>query len=126
MANTSGDELAKLEMEFENEVRAGIAQLKPKGYNPTGFLGMIVTHGSALKATKQLLAAPAEHTHDGFTRLWLMGKETKGKFGLNMSVEYMAAFVPKYAQLFTDEERETARVRLGRHDERGPTEPKVS
>src|SRR5262245_31130442 len=120
MTTNAGNELERLEADFEKEVLEGVELLKPKGYNPTGFIGMISTHGSALKATKQLLVPPAELTHDGFTRLWLLGKETSGRYGLNMSVEYMVAFIPKYAPLFTAEERAKARRRLELHDEHGP------
>ena len=77
------------------------------GYNATVYLRMLAEHG-ALSTARKLLASPG--VSDGFVALWERGR-------LDLAVENVI-LRPEFASLFTDDERELARVRLaeyGRH-----------
>ena len=74
------------------------------GYTATRFLQMISELGG-LAAAKQLLHASG--VSDGFTTLWEKGR-------LDLSVE-AHVLKPEFADLFSDEERETARARLAEY-----------
>ncbi len=71
------------------------------GYNPTYFLQMVAEHGG-VGAVKRLLATPDSQA--GLNSLWEINR-------LDMSCE-AAALNPKYASLFTAEERREAKKRL--------------
>jgi len=70
-------------------------------YNATRFLGMIAEHGG-LETARILLHAKT--VSDGYTALWERGR-------LNLTVEALV-LQPEWSELFTDEERDTARKRL--------------
>lgn len=65
------------------------------------FLQMVGRHGGVEAAKKLLHSDDIEH---GSTALWECGR-------LDFMFEYLV-LQPKYADLFTDEEKETARNRL--------------
>lgn len=71
------------------------------GYNATRFLQMVAERGG-LETARQLLHAPA--VSDGFTALWEKGR-------LDLSVEFQVLQV-EFENLFTEDERESARQRL--------------
>lgn len=75
-----------------------VAELR---YNPRYFRVMITQHG-ALGAIRRLLGAPA--VSDGFVKLWENDR-------LDLTVEALV-LDERFAGLFTDGERETARRRL--------------
>ncbi|GAA1855826.1 DUF262 domain-containing protein [Actinomadura bangladeshensis] len=70
-------------------------------YNASAFLSMVTEHGG-VGAAKSLLASP--HISDGFAALHERGR-------LDLSVEAQAAD-PRFAALFTEEERDRAAHRL--------------
>jgi hypothetical protein len=70
-------------------------------YNPRYFVSMLAQHGS-LGAVRRLLAAPA--VSDGFVLLWERQR-------LDLSVEAIV-IDPRFAHLFTEQEREIAGRRL--------------
>jgi hypothetical protein len=70
-------------------------------YNPRYFRVMVTQYG-ALGAVRRLLAAPA--VSDGFVTLWERQR-------LDLTVEALVVD-PRFAHLFTDDEREVARKRL--------------
>lgn len=70
-------------------------------YNPRYFRVMITQHG-ALGATRRLLSAPA--VSDGFVSLWERER-------LDLTVETLVV-APRFAHLFTEEERTIAEKRL--------------
>lgn len=72
------------------------------GYRPTRFLEMVREHGG-LATAHQLLAA--DKIHDGLAELFLLGR-------LDLAVEHHV-LLPEFAPLFSDDERRTARARLG-------------
>jgi len=79
----------------------GARRCQEFGYNPAYWLRMISEYGG-VGAAKRLLRG--SRASDGFTRLWEEGR-------LDLSVElYM--LLPKYRELFTDDERAEARRRL--------------
>lgn len=86
---------------------ADIEECKRLNYNPTAFRVMLDQYG-AVGAVKKLLEPPVSRTSDGFRRLWELGR-------LDLAAEYPVAFVPDFAPLFTDEEREIARARVAAH-----------
>ncbi len=65
------------------------------------FLRMVGRQGGVKTAKKLLQSDDIEH---GFTALWECGR-------FDLMFEYLV-LQPKYADLFTDEEKETARNRL--------------
>ena len=77
-------------------------------YNPRYFRVMVTQYG-ALGAARRLLAAPA--VSDGFVTLWERQR-------LDLTVEALVVD-PRFAHLFTDDEREVARKRLDDFDQ-GP------
>jgi len=87
--------------EFERDMRDGVRRCREFGYNPTYWQKMMGEHG-AVGAAKLLLRG--SRASDGFTRLW-------EERHLDLSVEFFI-LVPKYADLFTAEERAEARRRL--------------
>lgn len=94
------------ERRFHGDMVAGTDQLRRDiGYNPIRFMQMVGELGG-VEAARHLLRGRG--ASDGFTTLWEHDR-------LNMSVE---AFVllPWYRDLFTEDERETARRRLVDHE----------
>lgn len=93
---------ASLEKRFEAEMLDVFERAKIEaGYNATYFLQMLSELGG-LETARQLLTA--SRISDGFTALW----ERKR---LDLTVE-ARVLIPEYEDLFTEEERETARLRL--------------
>ena len=70
-------------------------------YRPTRFLQMVTEHGG-VEAAKTLINAT--EVSEGFTRLWECGR-------LDLAVE-AHAIKPKFAELFTKEEKNISRQRL--------------
>ena len=96
------DDLVNLERRFDAamlDIYQGAARL---GYRPTRFLEMIQVHGG-VETAHRLLAT--DKVQDGLGELFLLGR-------LDLTVEHHV-LLPEYASLFSDEERRTARVRLG-------------
>ena len=87
--------------DFERDMRDGVRRCREFGYNPTYWQRMVSDHG-AINAAKRLLTG--SRASDGFTRLWELGR-------LDLSVESVI-LLPKYADLFTPDERAEARRRL--------------
>ena len=73
-------------------------------YNATYFLQMVSEYGG-LEAARRLLRK--DKVSSGFTTLWECGR-------LDLSVE-AKALRPEFAPLFTEEEREIARMRLAQY-----------
>lgn len=73
-------------------------------YNPTRFRQMVADHGG-VGASQHLLHGP--DASDGFTTLWEANR-------LDLSVE-AHVLLPRFAHLFTERERRTARFRLAEH-----------
>ena len=90
-----------LAAEFERYMWDCIHRCKEFGYNAGYWKRMVVDHG-AVEASHRLLTGT--RASDGFTRLWEEGR-------LNLSVEF-SVLLPKYHDLFTDDERAEARRRL--------------
>ena len=94
--------MTPLEMQFHQDMLTGSVELRTKhGYNPSYFLQMVAEHGG-VGAVRQLLQGP--NSQEGLTSLWEIGR-------LDMSCE-AAVLNPKYASLFTAEEKREARKRL--------------
>lgn len=95
-----------LAQEFTDEMYAAYRHLaKTINYRAKQFLEMVTMHGGVGAA--QILLQRGRGTSDGFARLW----EARM---LQWSVE-ASVLKDKYADLFTDEERDTARQRLEAH-----------
>ena len=90
-----------LEREFHEEMLRLFRESKEEGYTPSRFLQMVNEMGG-LAAAKALINEP--RPSDGFRRLWEMGR-------LDLTVEYVAAYEPRYRELFTQQERMGARRR---------------
>ncbi|MEY9213471.1 DUF262 domain-containing protein [Thermobifida halotolerans] len=73
------------------------------GYRPTYFRKMLNERG-ALATAKLLLSKPT--ISDGFVRLWELGR-------LDLTAEAVVLSNPAYAKLFTPDELEAARARVG-------------
>ncbi|GEL18380.1 DUF262 domain-containing protein [Pseudonocardia asaccharolytica] len=99
---TDLDEPAEASGPFDRAVLEVIERCRTElRYNPRYFRVMVTQHG-ALGAARRLLAAPA--VSDGFVTLWERQR-------LDLSVESLVVD-ERFAHLFTEEERETARKRL--------------
>ena len=95
----------QLAREFTDDLHKSYRYLVRKiQYRAKAFIEMVALHDGV--GTAQILLRGPQ-THDGFVRLWESGE-------LGHSVE---AFVlrPKYAVLFSEEERRVARRRLEDH-----------
>lgn len=91
-----------LEKQFEQEMIDIYTTAKKEcGYNASRFLQLISAKGG-LAAAKQLIGKLGGT--DGFTTLWEYNR-------LDLSVE-AHVLKPKYAELFSDEERRMCRERL--------------
>lgn len=91
-----------LEEEFYHGCLEGYQIAKKElGYNATYFLQMVSEHGG-VQAAKMLLHS--KDIPDGLMKLWEFGR-------LDMSLENYV-LDPKFASLFTEEERKIARQRL--------------
>jgi len=100
MPNT--ETLTALERQFHQDMLDGSVELRTKhGYNPTYFLQMVHEHGG-VGAVQRLLQKP--DTQAGLTSLWEIKR-------LDMSCE-AAVLNPKYAALFTAQEKREAKKRL--------------
>ncbi len=96
------DTRTPLEKQFHQDMLDGSVELRTKhGYNPTYFLQMVHEHGG-VGAVRRLLQTP--NYQDGLTSLWEINR-------LDMSCE-AAALDPRYASLFTAEEKREAKKRL--------------
>jgi hypothetical protein len=73
-------------------------------YNAPWFLQMIADYGGVGAARRLLVSAEVQ---TGFTALWERGR-------LDLTVEYHV-LKPKFASLFTEEERNEAKKRLQLH-----------
>ncbi len=94
--------MTPLEKQFHQDMVDGSVELRIKyQYNPNYFLQMVAEHGG-VEAVKRLLQTP--DTQAGLTHLWEIQR-------LDMSCE-AAALNPKYASLFTAEEKREAKKRL--------------
>ena len=96
------DDSGPLERRFDAamlDIYHGAARL---GYRPTRFLEMVQTHGGVATAHR-LLAT--DNVQDGLGELFLLGR-------LDLTVEHHV-LLPEFAPLFSDDERRTARARLG-------------
>ena len=80
------------------------------GYNATRFLQMLSEHGGVETAHQLLLASGVS---DGFTALWKAGR-------LDLSVEYHV-LLEEFHELFTEDEREIATVRVAKSESRETT-----
>ena len=90
-----------IEQEFHETMIALYKEAKEEGYTPSAFLDMVYRMGG-VAAAKQLINDP--QPSDGFRRLWEMGR-------LDLTVEYVVAFDPRFRGLFTQAERLAARKR---------------
>jgi hypothetical protein len=102
------DDSAGLKRRFDAamlEIYHGAARL---GYRPTRFLEMVQTYGGVETAHRLL---GTEKVQDGLGELFLLRR-------LDLTVEHHV-LLPEYAALFSDEERRTARARLGREPSGG-------
>ena len=90
-----------IEQEFHESMISLYKEAKEEGYTASAFLNMVYGMGG-VAAAKQLINDP--QPSDGFRRLWEMGR-------LDLTVEYVVAFEPKYRRLFTQAERIAARKR---------------
>ena len=94
--------MTPLEREFHQEMISGSVTLRQEhGYNPSYFLQMVNDHGGA-GAVRRLLQGPDPQA--GLTSLWEIKR-------LDMSCE-AAVLNPKYAALFTAQEKREAKRRL--------------
>jgi len=91
--------------QFEQETREAIRRCREFGYNPAYWMRMVADYG-AVGAARRLLAGT--RASDGFTRLWEEGS-------LDLSVEF-GILLPKYRELFSEDERAEARRRLELYD----------
>ena len=89
-----------LEGEFSAALRDIYAQCDALGYRPTGMLQMMERLGGINTGRRLLNLPPSE----GFGRLALMGR-------LDLTVETLI-LEPRWSDVFTDDERRTARRRL--------------
>ncbi|AGM08379.1 hypothetical protein [Amycolatopsis keratiniphila] len=95
-----------LAQEFTDEMYTAYRHLaKTINYRAKQFLEMVTMHGGVGAA--QILLQRGRGTSDGFARLWEAQM-------LQWSVE-ASVLKEKYVDLFTDEERETAKQRLEDH-----------
>ncbi len=94
-----------LAAEFERYMWDCIHRCKEFGYNAGYWKRMVVDHG-AVEASHRLLTGT--RASDGFTRLWEEGR-------LDLSVEF-SVLLPRYRDLFTDDERTEARRRLEQYE----------
>ena len=95
-----------LHREFHEAMLDLFREAKQEGYTASAFLQMVNDMGG-LNAARRLINDPTPS--DGFRRLWEMGR-------LDLTVEYVVAFEPKYRDLFTDEERVAARNRYEEYE----------
>jgi hypothetical protein len=98
--------MANLEEEFHRAMLGVYERAKEAcHYNAMYFLRMVTEHGG-LRAARRLLATAKPSK--GFAKLWECGR-------LDISMEALVAFEPKFALLFTEAEREIARNRLAQY-----------
>ena len=96
-------QMTDLEKSFDRAMREIYSTAKREcGYNATRFLQLVGEKGG-LVAAKQVISKPGGT--DGFTKLWECGR-------LDLSVE-AHVLKPEYEPLFSDEERQLCRERLG-------------
>ena len=95
-------EAERLERRFDAAMRDIYNSAALLGYRPTRFLEMVHQHGGVATA-HQLLAA--DKIQAGLAELFLLGR-------LDLTVEHHV-LLPEYEPLFNDDERRTARTRLG-------------
>ena len=94
-----------LAADFERYTWECIHSCKEFGYNAGYWKRMVIDHG-AVEASHRLLTGT--RASDGFTRLW---EEER----LDLSVEF-SVLLPKYHDLFADDERTEARRRLEQYE----------
>jgi hypothetical protein len=96
------EERAHLERRFEAAMLDIYHSAARLGYRPTRFLEMVQIHGG-VETAHRLLAT--DKVQDGLGELFLLNR-------LDLTVEHHV-LLPDYGPLFSDEERRTARARLG-------------
>ena len=96
------DNSATLERRFNAAMLDICHRAARLGYRPTRFLEMVQVNGG-VETAHRLLAT--EKVQDGLGELFLLGR-------LDLTVEHHVP-LPGYAPLFSDDERRTARMRLG-------------
>lgn len=95
-----------LKREFHKDMIAIYQNAKKEcGYNATRFLQMLASQ-DGLTVAKSLIHK--SQPTDGFSTLWELGR-------LDLTVEALI-LVPKYRELFTEEEREVVEERLREYD----------
>ena len=94
--------MTELELQFHRAMISIYESAKDEcHYNATRFLGMVSERGGL--ATARALLATREPS-DGFTALWECGR-------LDLTVETLV-LQPRFAALFSEEERNVAKTRL--------------
>ena len=88
-------------MDFEKRIDLAIKEMFKIGYKPHIFMEMRINYGT-VEAIKRLIRS--EEVPSGFTTLW-------EKQRLDLSVENVIQ-EPEWTNLFTDEDRQSARKRL--------------
>jgi hypothetical protein len=91
-------------MDFETRVKNAVQEMITLGYKPKVFMSMIFEFGT-IDAVKKVINSTKES--DGFTRLWELHR-------LDLSMENIIQEA-EWSNLFTDEERQTARQRLAKY-----------
>ncbi len=104
-----------LEAEFHEAMLDVYRRAKSEaGYPANRFLGMVAEHGG-LYTARYLLSQPA--VSDGYAALWERRR-------LDLTVESVI-LQPKWRQLFTAAERNTAIARLREYGFTGPLQPEA-
>jgi hypothetical protein len=97
-------ERIRLEEQFHEEVLRAWREASELGYHANRLLERVHEHGALLTA-HELLASPLEH--EGLNRLWELER-------LDLSIEALV-LEPRFAPLFSDEERRHASTVLKRY-----------
>jgi hypothetical protein len=98
---------AKLEAEFDEDIRQILVKEKEVGCNSTRFRQMLEQHGG-LKASHRLLEPDRQFPKGTFSALRNMGRP-------DLTLEHYV-LLEKYQPLFSEEERRVARFRLDFED----------
>ena len=96
------EDRAHLERRFDAAMLDIYHEAARLGYRPTRFLEMVQVHGG-VETAHRLLAT--DKVQDGLGELFLLNR-------LDLTVEHHV-LLPEFGPLFSDEERRTARGRLG-------------
>lgn len=102
---TSPGDLRRIAQRFNQLMERAVDRAESAGYSPGGYRAMVRDAGSHVEAARRLLQAPARQVHSGLWHLsWLNMTDC--------SVEHLAR-LPEFDELFTAEERQCARERIG-------------